>query len=67
MSHRYVPVAIETRRSDFYSDSTEVPELSAVWNLDLSLDGSHVEEHCHEDIHDHLLNLLEQYREEHTE
>ena len=67
MSHRYVTVTVETRRSDFYSDSTEVPELTAIWRFDLSKDGSHLEERFHEDIHDHLLNLLEQYREEHTE
>ena len=65
MSHRYVTVTVETRRSDFYSDSQEVPSLSAIYNFDLKEDGSQIEEGVHEDIHDHLLNLLEQYREEH--
>ena len=64
MSHRYVTVTVETRAAEHDICGEEI---TAIYSLDLAVDGSHIEDHCHEDIHDHLLNLLEQYREEHTE
>ena len=64
MSHRYVTVTVETRPNDFYSDNQEVPSLSTIYNLDLETDAAQIEAGVHEDIQDHLLNLLEQYRED---
>ncbi len=62
MSHRYVTVMVETRAGE---DDIAGEEITAIYNLDLKEDGSQIEAGVHEDIHDHLLNLLEQYREEH--
>ncbi len=39
-------------------------EITAIYNFDLKEDGAQIDAGFHEDIHDHLLNLLEQYREE---
>ena len=64
MSHRYVTVTVETRAAEHDICGEEI---TAIYNLDLAVDGSHIEEQCHEDIHDHLLSLLGQYREENTE
>lgn len=61
MIHRYVTVTVETRAGEHDISGEEITEI---YNLDLETDGSHIEEQFHEDIHDHLLNLLEQYREE---
>ena len=61
MSHRYVTVTVETRAGE---DDTWGEEITAIYNFDLEEDGSQIEESVHEDIHDHLLNLLEQYRED---
>ncbi len=63
MSHRYVTVRIDTRRSDFYSGTPEVPELNAIWNFDLARDGAHLDEHAGPEIQEQLLQLLEEYRE----
>ena len=62
MTDRYVTVTVETRAGE---DDIAGEEISAIYNFDLKEDGSQIEEGVHEDIHDHLLNLLEQYREEH--
>ena len=62
MSHRYVTVTVETRAGE---DDIAGEEITAIYNFDLEEDGSQIEDGFHEDIHDHLLNLLEQYREEH--
>ena len=63
MSQRYVTVTIETRRSDFYSDIHEVPDLNAIWNFDLARDGAQVEAQAGPELHAQLLQLLEEYRE----
>ena len=63
MSHRYVTVTVETRRSNFYSDVHEVPDLNAIWNFDLARDGAHLDEHAGSEIQEQLLQLLEEYRE----
>ncbi|MCY4617254.1 MAG: hypothetical protein OXD50_01685 [Chloroflexi bacterium] len=62
MSHRYVTVTVETRAGE---DDIAGEEITAIYNFDLEEDGCQIEEGVHKDIHDHLLNLLEQYREEH--
>ena len=62
MTDRYVTVTVETRAGE---DDIAGEEITAIYNFDLKEDGSQIEEGVHEDIHDHLLNLLEQYREEH--
>ncbi len=69
MSHRYVTVTVETRAAcpaldAAGEDDIAGEEITAIYNFDLEEDGSQIEEDVHEDIHDHLLNLLEQYREE---
>ncbi len=61
MSHRYVAVTVETRAGEH---DIAGEEITAIYNFDLKEDGSQIDEGFHEDIHDHLLNLLEQYREE---
>ena len=63
MSQRYVTVTVETRRSDFYSDIHEVPDLNAIWNFDLARDGAQVEAHAGPEIQEQLQQLLEEYRE----
>ncbi len=63
MSDRFVTVTVQTRRSDFYSDSSEVPSLNAIWNFDLARDGSHLDEHAGPEIRAQLLQLLEEYQE----
>lgn len=62
MSHRYVTVTVETRAGE---DDIAGEEITAIYNVDLETDAEQIEAGVHEDIHDHLLNLLEQYREEH--
>ncbi|GEM_PF-733748 len=62
MTDRYVTVTVETRAGE---DDITGEEITAIYNFDLEEDGSQIEAGGHEDIHDHLLNLLEQYREEH--
>ncbi len=62
MSHRYVTVTVETRAGE---DDVAGEEITAIYNFDLETDAAQIEEGVHEDIHDHLLNLLEQYREDH--
>ena len=62
MSHRFVTVTVETRAGE---DDITGEEITAIYNFDLEEDGAQIEADVHEDIHDHLLNLLEQYREEH--
>ena len=61
MNHRYVTVTVETRADE--GDITG-EEITAIYQLDLEQDASYIDEHVHEDIHDHLLNLLEQYRKD---
>ena len=61
MSHRYVTVTVETRAGE---DEICGEEITAVYNFDLAEDASEIEGRFHEDIHDHLLHLLEQYQEE---
>ena len=61
MSHRFVTVTVETRAAE---DKTWGEEITAIYNFDLETDAEQIEEGVHEDIHDHLLNLLEQYRED---
>ncbi len=63
MSHRYVTVTVETRAGE---DDIAGEEITAIYSFDLETDAAQIEEGFHEDIHDHLLNLLEQYREEHS-
>ena len=62
MSHRYVTVTVETRAGE---DDVAGEEITAIYNFDLETEAAQIEEGVHEDIHDHLLNLLEQYREDH--
>ena len=62
MSHRYVTVTVETRAGE---DDIAGEEITAIYNFDLETDAAQIEAGVQEDIHDHLLNLLEQYREEH--
>ena len=62
MSHRYVTVTVETRAGE---DDVAGEEITAIYNFDLETEAAQFEEGVHEDIHDHLLNLLEQYREDH--
>ena len=61
MSHRFVTVTVETRAGE---DEICGEEITAIYNFDLAEDGSEIEGEFHEDIHDHLLHLLEQYGEE---
>ena len=61
MSHRFVTVTVETRAGE---DEICGEEITAIYNFDLAEDGAEIEGRFHEDIHDHLLNLLEQYGEE---
>ena len=61
MSHRYVTVTVETRAGE---DDIAGEEITAIYNFDLDTDAVQIDAGFHEDIHDHLLNLLEQYREE---
>ena len=58
MSHRYVTVTVETRAGE---DEIAGEEITEIINLDLEEDASYIDGQVHEDIHDHLLNLLEQY------
>jgi len=58
MSHRYVTVTVETRAGE---DEITGEEITAIYNLDLEQDASYIDSQVHEDLHDHLLNLLEQY------
>ena len=58
MSHRYVTVTVETRAGE---EQITGEEITAIYNFDLEQDGPEIESGFHEDIHDHLLNLLEQY------
>ena len=60
MSHRYVTVTVETRAGE---DDVLGEEITEIINLDLKEDASYVDGQVHEDLHDHLLNLLEQYGE----
>ena len=59
MSHRFVTVTVETRAGE---DEICGEEITAIYNFDLAEDGPEIEGSFHEDIHDHLLNLLEQYQ-----
>ncbi len=61
MSHRFVTVTVETRAGE---DEICGEEITAIYNFDLAEDGPEIEGRFHEDIHDHLLHLLEQYGEE---
>ena len=61
MSHRFVTVTVETRAGE---DEICGEEITAIYNFDLAEDGAEIEGSFHEDIHDHLLNLLEQYGED---
>jgi hypothetical protein len=61
MSDRFVTVTVETRAGE---DEITGEEITALYHFDLAEDGSEIEREFHEDIHDHLLYLLEQYREE---
>ncbi len=61
MSHRFVTVTVETRAGE---DEICGEEITAIYNFDLAEDGPEIEGEFHEDIHDHLLHLLEQYGEE---
>ena len=61
MSDRFVTVTVETRAGE---DEITGEEITAIYNFDLAEDGPEIEQGFHEDIHDHLLHLLEQYREE---
>ena len=61
MSHRFVTVTVETRAGE---EEICGEEITAIYNFDLDEDGPEIEESFHEDIYDHLLNLLEQYRED---
>lgn len=58
MNHRYVTVTVETRaaQGDVLGE-----EITAIYNLDLEEDAAYVDSQVHEDLHDHLLHLLEQY------
>ncbi|MCY3557873.1 MAG: hypothetical protein OXH13_04430 [Chloroflexi bacterium] len=58
MSQRYVTVTVETRASE---DDVLGEEITAIYNLDLEEDADYIDGQVHEDLHDHLLNLLEQY------
>ncbi|MYA01825.1 MAG: hypothetical protein F4Y35_08570 [Chloroflexi bacterium] len=58
MSHRYVTVTVETRAGE---DEITGEEITAIYNLDLEEDAAYIDGEVHEDLHDHLLNLLEQY------
>ena len=64
MSHRYVTVTVETRAAEHDICGEEI---TVIYDFDLAEDGPEIEQRCHEDIHDHLISLLEQYREENTE
>ena len=61
MSHRFVTVTVETRAGE---DEITGEEITAIYNFDLDQDGAEIEGSFHEDIHDHLLHLREQYGEE---
>ena len=58
MSHRYVTVTVETRAGE---DDVLGEEITAIYNLDLEEDASYIDGQVHEDLHDHLLNLLDSY------
>jgi len=58
VSHRYVTVTVETCAGE---DDVLGKEITAIYNLDLEEDAAYVDGQVHEDLHDHLLNLLEQY------
>ncbi|MDE2747055.1 MAG: hypothetical protein OXI41_13915 [Chloroflexota bacterium] len=58
MSHRYVTVTVETRAGE---DDVLGEEITAIYNLDLEQDAAYINGQVHEDLHDHLLNLLEQF------
>ncbi|MCY3921753.1 MAG: hypothetical protein OXG27_05085 [Chloroflexi bacterium] len=58
MSHRYVTVTVETRAGE---DDICGEEITAIYNLDLEQDTSYIEGEVHEDLDDHLLDLLAQY------
>ncbi|MYA00630.1 MAG: hypothetical protein F4Y35_02475 [Chloroflexi bacterium] len=58
MSHRYVTVTVETRAGE---DEITGEEITAIYNLDLEEDASYIDGQIHEDLHDHLLNLLQEY------
>ena len=64
MSHRYVTVTVETRAAEHDMCGEKI---TAIYDLDLAVDGPEIEARFHEDIHDHLLNLLEQHRKDNTE
>ena len=59
MTDRYITITIETRagQRDITGET-----VTAIYDLDLEEDGSYIDQQFHEDIHDHLLNLLEQYQ-----
>jgi hypothetical protein len=61
MSDRFVTVTVQTRAGE---DAITGEEITAIYNFDLTEDGAEIEGRFHEDIHDHLLHLLERYREE---
>lgn len=46
MKHRYVTVTVETRAGE---DDIAGEEVTEIYNLDLELDASYVEERVHED------------------
>ena len=58
MSHRYVTVTIETRAGE---DDVTGEVITEIINLDLKEDASYIDGQVHEDLHDHLLNLLDSY------
>ena len=59
MNHRYAAITIETRAGE---RDLAGEEITAIYDLDLELDASYIDEQVHEDIHDCLLHLLEQYQ-----
>ena len=58
MNHRYVTVTVETRAGE---DEILGEEITAIYNLDLEQDAAYIDREIHEDLHDHVLNLLAQY------
>ncbi|MDE2744732.1 MAG: hypothetical protein OXI41_01930 [Chloroflexota bacterium] len=58
MSHRYVTVTVETRAGE---DDVTGEEITEIINLDLDEDAPYIEGQVHEDLHDHLLNLLQRH------
>ena len=61
MSDRFVTITVETRAGE---DEITGEEITAIYRFDLAEDGAEIEHRFHKEIHDHLLHLLEQYREE---